>query len=182
MVGRETDVWEDPSIQPCPRHGLVCIWQRGELAILGMTKVSSDQGWSLDLACIVWLVLRPAVRIVLLTSDRGTAWVEPKVWLEVRGCSSVLLGYMACGSGSDFHVELAGGLQRGVFPVARARGGEPRFFSHLVAPPFIHKNSHATVRPKGHLTGPSRLQSALSSVGAAQGTGEALGRRGLCLS
>lgn len=74
-------------------------------------------------------------------ADQGIARVGPKVWLEVRGCSSVLLGYMAYGSGSDFHVELAGGLQRGVFPVARARGGEPRFFSHLVAPPFIHKNS-----------------------------------------
>lgn len=74
-------------------------------------------------------------------ADQGIARVGPKVWLEVKGSSSFLLGYMACGSGSDFHVELAGGLQRGVFPVARALGGEPRFFSHLVAPPFIHKNS-----------------------------------------
>lgn len=119
MVDRETDVWEDPSSHLCPRPW-AGVFSRGELAILGLTKVSGGQGWSLDLAWIVWLVLRPAVHILLLTSDQGIARVGPKVWLEVRGCSSVLLGFMACGSGSDFHVELAGGLQRGVFPVARA--------------------------------------------------------------
>lgn len=55
MVGGWTDVWEEPASQPCPCPGLVCVWQEGELDIL---RLSSGQGWSMDLAWIVRLVLR----------------------------------------------------------------------------------------------------------------------------
>lgn len=49
-----------------------CVWQKGELAILGLTKVRSGQGWSLDLAWIVWLVLGPAVCLMSLYSPAET--------------------------------------------------------------------------------------------------------------